>query len=83
MGLWLLQYLRREEKGCLQAPTEKLTWAAYWEAAPSTLAWTFGNLELVMATENNSFACKPSISVKNYDCGFHTQNITQVDIGFG
>lgn len=76
MGLWLLQHLRREEKWYLQTPTEKLTWAACWETAPSMLAW-ISVIQNLMTTENNGFACKPSISVKSYDCGFHARNITQ------
>jgi len=33
-----------------------------------------------MNKANTGFACKPSISAENYDCGFCALNIIQVDV---
>lgn len=68
-----------------QARRKVVSTDTYWKAnlgcvlrdSTKHVGLNLGNSELVMTTENNGFACKPSISVKSYDCGFHARNITQ------
>lgn len=49
-----------------------------WRDSAKYVVWSLGNSELGMIKANTGFASKPSISVKNYDCGFCAFNIIQV-----